>query len=83
MASEESGKSGLSYSYLIQLAEDEADRIEVFEKGATEAGWRISDFQKQIQADQLKKAAGYRALGRMARHVKNREFGVFTKGGMQ
>ena len=78
MASGQDDNTGLSYSYLIQLAEDEA-----FEDLMVREGYRVSDHGRAIEADQRKKARGFAALARMARHVSRREFGVFTKGGMK
>lgn len=84
MASEEKpASSGLSYRYLAELADEEALRIELFEDLMVREGYRVSDHGKAIERDQRKKARGYRALAQMARHVARREFGVFTKGGMQ
>ena len=83
MASGQDDNTGLSYSYLIQLAEDEAFRIESFEDLMVREGYRVSDHGRAIEADQRKKARGFAALARMARHVSRREFGLFTKGGMK
>lgn len=82
MAKEEKpASSGLSYSFLIELAESEAAWIEAAERGAVEVGWRKPD--GPFHRERLRKVAGFRALARMARHVAAREFGVFTKGGME
>lgn len=83
MAKEENASSGLSYRFLAELADEEALRIELFEDLMVREGYRVSDHGKAIERDQRKKARGFRALAKMVRHVAAREFGVFTKGGMQ
>ncbi len=83
MAKEENGPSRLSYRFLAELAENEADRIEVGERAYAEFGWRETEAAKAIMRDQLQKAAGYRALGRMARLVSRGEFASFKRGGFE